>query len=131
MNKAGHEVKSIFMSGSQCKNGLLMGLIARACGMPVVLPEYASAAVVHGAAMLGARAAGGLGPGGEREKTLEDLWSIMRRMGRASKVVWPDDDPFEEALLDAKYRIFMDLCEGQRGYRRQVDEAIKDWKGTE
>lgn len=34
-----------------------MGLMATTCGMPVIVPKYAHAAVVHGAAMLGAKAA--------------------------------------------------------------------------
>ena len=54
MNKAGHTISSIFVSGSQCKNPLLMNLIATTCSMPVVIPQYAGAAVVHGAALLGA-----------------------------------------------------------------------------
>ena len=127
MNRAGHGIRSIFMSGSQCKNPLLMRLISTACGMPVVLPEYASAAVVHGAAMLGARAAGGSCR--EARGRLEDLWSIMRRMGRAKEVVWPDEDKFEKQLLEAKYKVFLDMCKGQREYRKQVDEAIAGWDG--
>jgi ribulose kinase len=36
MNEAGHSMTSIFMSGSQCQNDILIGLIASACDMPVV-----------------------------------------------------------------------------------------------
>ena len=31
MNKAGHKISSIFMSGSQCQNDILMDLMATAC----------------------------------------------------------------------------------------------------
>src|SRR5438045_1316408 len=57
MNRAGHTINSIFMSGSQCQNKILMDLIATSCDMPVLIPRYVHAAVVHGAAMLGAKAA--------------------------------------------------------------------------
>ncbi|KAI9881881.1 MAG: hypothetical protein M1823_006407, partial [Watsoniomyces obsoletus] len=57
MNQAGHKISSIFMSGSQCQNDILMSLIATACDMPVLIPRYVHAAVCHGAAMLGAKAA--------------------------------------------------------------------------
>lgn len=53
MNKSGHSILSIFMSGSQCQNDILMDLISTACDMPVLIPRYVHAAVVHGAAMLG------------------------------------------------------------------------------
>jgi len=46
MNEAGHVISSIFMSGSQCQNDILMQLIAAACDMPVLIPRYVHAAVV-------------------------------------------------------------------------------------
>ncbi|PKS12172.1 hypothetical protein jhhlp_001470 [Lomentospora prolificans] len=119
MNKAGHSISSIFMSGGQCRNKILMDLIATVCDLPVVIPEYIGAAVVHGAAMLGAKAAGADDSG----KT-EDLWAIMRRMSKPGSVVWPKKDEGEKKLFEAKYEIFLDQCRTQQEYRKKVDAAL-------
>ena len=118
MNKSGHHISSIFMSGSQCQNEILMDLVATACDMPVVIPRYVHAAVCHGAAMLGAKAASADASG----KT-EDLWSIMDRMSKPGKVVQPSEDKTVKKLLDVKYKVFLELCERQREYRKMVDEV--------
>lgn len=98
MNEAGHEISSIFMSGGQCKNPVLMQLIADATGMPVVIPRYIDAAVVLGAAMLGAKAASV-----DEEGNTEPLWSIMERMSKPGTVIQPTKDQNEKKLLGAKY----------------------------
>jgi len=121
MNASGHTILSIFMSGSQCQNEILMDLIATACDMPVLIPRYVNAAVVHGAAMLGAKAASAKGG----ESTTEPLWNIMDRMSKPGKVVWSSGDPDEKKLLDVKYEVFLDQCRTQQEYRRKVDEALK------
>lgn len=54
MCKSGHNISSIFMSGGQCRNGLLMRLLADCTGLPIVIPRYIDAAVVFGSALLGA-----------------------------------------------------------------------------
>ncbi|KAI4716084.1 Pentulose kinase [Aureobasidium sp. EXF-10727] len=123
MNDSGHVINSIFMSGSQCQNGILMDLMATACEMPVVIPRYVHAAVVHGAAMLGAKAASADGEG----KT-EPLWDIMDRMSKPGKVVLPGRDQNEKKLLEAKYKVFLMQCEQQREIRRDIDEAVSGWK---
>ncbi|KAL2415783.1 D-ribulokinase [Exophiala dermatitidis] len=120
MNKAGHKISSIFMSGSQCQNEILMSLIATACDMPVLIPRYVHAAVCHGAAMLGAKAASA-DPSGKTE----DLWSIMDRMSKPGKIVRPTKTKSVKALLDAKYKVFLEQCERQRVFRKMVDEAIE------
>ncbi|KAJ5464690.1 sugar kinase [Penicillium daleae] len=122
MNKAGHNITSIFMSGSQCQNDILVHLIASACDMPVVIPRYIHAAVCHGAAMLGAKAASS-----DSEGRTEDLWEIMDRMSKPGKKVMPTEDPKEKALLQAKYKVFLEQCFGQQKYREMVDEAVGDW----
>ncbi|KAI6586607.1 hypothetical protein MCOR06_006733 [Pyricularia oryzae] len=119
MNKAGHSISSIFMSGSQCQNEILMDLIATACRMHVLIPRYVNAAVVHGAAMLGAKAASA-----DAEGKTEDLWSIMDRMSKPGRLVNPAQDQALSKLLDAKYEIFLEQCRSQQEYRRQVDKAI-------
>lgn len=123
MNEAGHSIQSIFMSGSQCQNEILMQLIATACDMPVVIPRYVNAAVAHGAAMLGAKAATA-----DAQGRTEDLWTIMGRMSKPGTVIQPTKDAGEEKLLNAKYQVFLELCEKQQAYRTLVDEAVADWK---
>ncbi|KAI9659887.1 MAG: hypothetical protein M1821_001239 [Bathelium mastoideum] len=123
MNKAGHVISSIFMSGSQCQNDILMSLMATACDMPVLIPRYVHAAVVHGAAMLGAKAAST-----DRHGKSESLWNIMDRMSKPGKTVLPHKDESQKKLLATKYKIFLEQCEGQQRYRKEVDEAIQGWK---
>ncbi|KAL2264140.1 hypothetical protein VTK26DRAFT_1661 [Humicola hyalothermophila] len=120
MNKAGHSITSIFMSGSQCQNEILMDLIATACGIPVLIPRYVNAAVVHGAAMLGAKAASA-----DKDGKTEPLWNIMDRMSKPGKVVWARGDPAEKKLLDTKYEILLDMARTQQEYRRKIDAALK------
>ncbi|KHC86679.1 FGGY-family pentulose kinase [Candida albicans SC5314] len=57
MEKSGHKISCIFMSGGQSRNGLLMRLLADCTGLPVIIPRYIDAAVVFGASLLGAVAA--------------------------------------------------------------------------
>lgn len=122
MNAAGHVISSIFMSGSQCQNGVLMELIAAACDMPVLIPRYVHAAVVHGAAMLGAKAAS-TNESGESES----LWSIMDRFSKPGRMVKPSKDEGLKRLLGRKYKVFLEMCESQQRYRREVDEDIESW----
>ena len=119
MNDAGHALSSIFMSGSQCMNPVLMDLLATACGMPVVIPEYVASAVVHGAALLGAKAAEE-----NQGEGMAGLWKIMDRMSRPGKAVLPGTDAKAKALLQAKYDVFLDLCTRQQEYRAKVDKAL-------
>lgn len=114
MNGAGHAIASIWMSGSQCQNGILMDLVATACDIPVLIPRYVHAAVVHGAAMLGAKAA----------SDGEGLWSIMERMSKPGRTVWPGREAGVKKLLEAKYGVFLDQCRTQQEYRKRVDGAI-------
>lgn len=122
MNKSGHVISSIFMSGSQCQNSLLMALIATACDMPVLIPRYVHAAVVHGAAMLGAKAAST-----DKDGNSEPLWDIMDRMSKPGKTVRPTADKNLKKLLEAKYKVFLEQCESQQRYRKEVDAATEGW----
>jgi FGGY-family pentulose kinase len=122
MNEAGHVLSSIFMSGSQCQNNILMELIAAACDMPVLVPRYVHAAVVHGAAMLGAKAAST-----DKDGNSEPLWDIMDRYSKPGKMVKPTTDRHLKKLLETKYKVFLEQCEAQQRYRREVDEAIQGW----
>ena len=123
MNESGHVLNSIFMSGSLCQNDILMDLISAACEMPVLIPKYVNAAVVHGAAMLAVKAAstrdGGKG---------EDLWSIMDRMSKLGRTVYPTNDEGVRKLLKAKYKVFLEQCDSQQKWRKEIDEAVKGWR---
>lgn len=123
MNKAGHTITTIFMSGSQCQNEVLMSLVATACDMPVFIPRYVHAAVVHGAAMLGVNAASF----NEQTGSSSTLWDIMKRMSKPGKTVNPSMDRKEARLLQSKYSIFLEQSEAQRKYRRDIDSAIEGW----
>jgi ribulose kinase len=123
MNEAGHSISSIFMSGSQCQNEILMKLIASTCEMPVLIPRYVNAAVVHGAAMLGAKAASA-----DEDGKTGDLWAIMNRMSKTGRQVMPTTDKTEKRLLEIKYKVFLAQCQNQQDYRREVDEAVRGWK---
>ena len=125
MNKSGHIISSIFMSGSQCQNGLLMQLVATACDMPVLIPKYVHAAVVHGAAMLGAKAAST-----DKDGNSEPLWDIMDRFSKPGKTVKPIADKNVKKLLEAKYKVFLEQIEGQQRYRNEVDAAVEGWTST-
>jgi FGGY-family pentulose kinase len=126
MNEAGHSISSIFMSGSQCQNDILMQLMATSCNMPVLIPRYTHAAVVHGAAMLGAKAASA-----DKDGKTEPLWDIMDRMSKPGKKIRPSDDVHEKGLLKVKYKVFLEQCEAQQVYRREVDEVVRAWdEGT-
>lgn len=122
MNKSGHQIKSIFMSGSQCQNAVLMSLMASACNMPVLIPQYVHAAVVHGAAMLGAKAASA-----DKTGKTEPLWDIMDRMSKPGRAVLPTEDQHEKELLAVKYKVFLEQCESQQVYRGEVDKVVQDW----
>lgn len=125
MNKAGHRITSVFMSGSQCQNDILVNLVASACEMPVLIPRYIHAAVCHGAAMLGAKAASA-----DSQGKTEDLWDIMDRMSKPGKKVLPTGDANEKALLRVKYEVFLEQCFKQQIYRGMVDDAVGAWKST-
>ncbi|OJJ84890.1 FGGY-family carbohydrate kinase [Aspergillus glaucus CBS 516.65] len=123
MNEAGHKLTSVFMSGSQCQNDILVGLVATACNMPVVIPRYVHAAVCHGAAMLGAKAASA-----DEEGETEDLWDIMDRFSKPGRKVPPSTNQNEKALLDVKYKVFLEQCHKQQEYRALVDQTVGSWK---
>ena len=119
MNEHGHQISTIFMSGSQTQNDLLVHLIASACRVPVVLPEYVHAAVCHGAAMLAAMAASRAS--GTKSK---HLWEIMGQMSRPGRRVDPTTNTDEQRLLQVKYDVFLDMCFKQREYRELVNKRL-------
>lgn len=122
MNASGHVISSVFMSGSQCQNEILMQLMASACDMPVLIPRYVTAAVVHGAAMLAVKAASV-----DKNGKSEPLWNIMDRMSKPGRAVHPTKDETEKALLKEKYKVFLQQCEQQQEWRKNVNKATEAW----
>ncbi|KAK9234386.1 hypothetical protein V1525DRAFT_413212 [Lipomyces kononenkoae] len=119
LNNAGHKITSIFLSGGQCRNSVLTSLMATCTGMPVVIPKYIDAAVVLGAAMLGAKA------GSHDDKGFTTgLWDIMKTMSGPGRVVYPSQDPTEIKLINAKYKIFLDMARRQQEYRSLMDAVL-------
>ncbi|XBW36218.1 hypothetical protein QEN19_001799 [Hanseniaspora menglaensis] len=56
LKQSGNNIECIFISGSQCKNGLLMRLFSDCTQLPIVVPRYIDAAVCFGSALLGCAA---------------------------------------------------------------------------
>lgn len=103
MNKAGHTITSIFMSGSQCQNSILVDTIATACNLPVVIPRYQDAAVCYGAALLAVKASTV-----DEDDGTEGLWSIMQRLSKTGRVIQPSADGDVRELLGWKYKEFLE-----------------------
>ncbi|GAA5935503.1 hypothetical protein JCM1841_003912 [Sporobolomyces salmonicolor] len=137
MNRNGHKIESIFMSGGLVKNRFLMSLIADICNVPVQLPYSHSASVVLGSAMLGAAAAEEAqrlgGPLDSQEKAekssygmKEKLWGNMIKMSRPGSTIRPSASEKELKLLKVKYDIFKECIDLQRKWRKNVSEALED-----
>lgn len=112
-----------------------MQLLADICGIPIQLPFSHSASVVLGSAMLGSIAAqeqASKGPISSQEQAgtrgremADELWSTMQRMSRPGSTILPKEgNDRERKLLEAKYKIFRDMVEVQRRYRKSVEEAM-------
>ncbi|WVN89443.1 uncharacterized protein L203_104666 [Cryptococcus depauperatus CBS 7841] len=141
MNAKGHNIDSIYMSGSQAKNGPLMRLLATVLQMPVIIPPQPSAAVVLGAAMLGRyayilsseRQNQPIDSQEEADKAKErdgyKLWDVMVAMTRPGKRIDPRADELglcEKRLLDVKYKIFREAVDVQRRWRGMVAKEAEE-----
>jgi len=130
MNSKGHHITSIFMSGGQTKNRVLMQLMADVCGMGIVVQKNGKAGgvdpVVLGAAMLGRYADEASNNGGERgrEGQAERLWSIMVEMTTIGALISPKASNKEKKLLEAKYKIFLETIDIQMRWRKEMDDAV-------
>ncbi|KAJ7162642.1 FGGY family of carbohydrate kinase [Mycena crocata] len=123
-----HEITSIYMSGGQATNRVLMRLFADACGVGVVLPKDHGGAVVRGAAMLGrlaAEVAAKEGAGMVEKEQGELLWQIMVEMTPPGELVAPGASAKEKKLLEAKYKIFRENIEIQKRWRGEMEEAAR------
>ena len=133
MNKHGHDIQYLFMSGGLVKNRVLMQLLADICGIPIQLPFSHSASVVLGSAMLGAAAAAEAAKGpitnqeeaADRAKQMSpELWKIMEKMSRPGTTVVPAAGEKEKKLLEVKYKIFHAMISHQRQFRKDVADAL-------
>lgn len=63
---------------------------------------------------------------GKRGKDMsEELWSLMTKMSRPGSTVLPKEgNDKERKLLEIKYKIFHQLIDQQRQFRREVEEAL-------
>ncbi|KAF7432849.1 hypothetical protein PC9H_004792 [Pleurotus ostreatus] len=126
LNKHGHSITSIYMSGGQARNLTLMQLFADVCDMPVVLPFDHAGAVVLGAAMLGrvAEEASKVGASemGEKEQQ-ELLWKIMVEMTPPGTRMLPSAAPRVKRLLQVKYDIFLESIDIQKRWRKAIADV--------
>jgi len=122
LNSRGHSISSIYMSGGQSKNLILMQLFADVCDMPVVLPQDHAAAVVRGAAILGRFAAEGGGKGDQVDQA-KALWNVMVEMTPPGTLIVPSASVKDRKLLNAKFKIFMETIDIQRRWRVEMEEA--------
>ena len=72
--------------------------------------------------MLGAKAASA-----DKSGKTEALWDIMDRMSKPGRAVVPTSDPHEKELLAVKYKVFLEQCQSQQEYRRDVDDVVEKW----
>ncbi|CCH61494.1 hypothetical protein TBLA_0E04400 [Henningerozyma blattae CBS 6284] len=123
MTKSGYNLHSLYMSGGQCRNELLMQLISNCVGLPVVIPKNIDTAVVFGSALMGACAS-------ELSKSHSDntkkpdqiLWDVMCKMTGQGIVVSPQDPSSQVCkLLTVKYQIYLDMIATQKRYRSMVN----------
>ncbi|AGO13954.1 AaceriAGR092Wp [[Ashbya] aceris (nom. inval.)] len=135
MAAAGLHVDTVYFSGGQARNKLLVQLLADAVRRPVVTPRHVGAAVVFGSALLAAAAvenyltntnatASSILPSSASRAPQHRLWQIMSRLTVPGNVVSPspDADP-DIRLLDAKYKVFLEMAEAQKLYRKLVDDV--------
>jgi ribulose kinase len=125
LNDRGHQITAIYMSGSQAMNRPMMQLFADCCSMPVVLPHSYSIAVVLGSAMLGRFAAESQGKQLDDKQVGEQLWKIMTEMTPPGTIVKPAAKPKEKKILEAKYKIFREIIDIQKRWRKEMAEASK------
>ncbi|CCF56851.1 hypothetical protein KAFR_0B05560 [Kazachstania africana CBS 2517] len=129
MNEAGHSIRSIYMSGGQCRNNILMELLADFTGLPVVIPKYIDAAVVFGAALIGATAWDVFNQcetNDDRVPQVEHtLWNAMVKMtGNGTTIAPKVNRHASQALLNTKYKIYMDMAKTQKKYRSLIDDSL-------
>lgn len=105
MNAHGYRIDTLLATGGDAKNAAFLREHADATGCRIVLPREPEA-VLLGAAMLGATAAGHH-PG---------VLAAMNAMASAARVIEPARGPVA-AFHDAKHRVFLRMHDDQVVYR--------------
>jgi FGGY-family pentulose kinase len=111
LHDAGRRIDLLVACGGTAANARWLQAHADALGVPVATPEEPDA-VLLGAAMLGARAAGAY-------PSLTDAMTAMTRLGA---VVRPD--PAQAAYHDAKYRVYRRMLDDSLAYRTTMHEHL-------
>jgi FGGY-family pentulose kinase len=104
MNRAGYDIRNIFVTGGGTKNPLWLQEHADATGATLLLPEE-SEAVLLGSAILAATAA----------KLHPNIYAAMKAMSRSGRKVEPR--PQFQKFHDAKFGIFQQLYQQQKARR--------------
>ncbi|KAI3604828.1 ribitol kinase [Moniliophthora roreri] len=125
LNASGHSINTIYVSGGQAKNPLMMQLLADTCYMPVILPYDHTNTVVLGAAVLARFAAEVVETMTEREQN-DLLWNIMVEMTPPGRILPPSASERQRNLLEAKYVIFKEQIVIQQRWRREMAEALEE-----
>ena len=104
MNKAGHRIASLHLSGGLCKSELFIKSLADVIGMPVVLPKSIDETVTLGAAMCAAAASG----------LYKNLQEASVKMNQTEKIIEPTSEKVVLNYHAQKYIIYRKLCDLER-----------------
>ena len=110
LNATGYRIDTILASGGFTRNPVFLREHADATGCRIVLPEEPEA-VLLGAAILGAVAAGAFG----------SVRHAMAAMTRGGRIIEPD--PASRDFHDRKYATFLRMSEDQLAYRAMMQVA--------
>jgi len=110
MNAKGYEIQKIHLSGGHLKNRLFIQEHADITGCDILIPKEPEA-VLLGAVILAAVA------GGE----FSDILQAMRSMCRTARVIHPVPSTFP--FHEAKYSVFKEMYNFQRGIRERMENA--------
>lgn len=111
LNANGYAIDTVLACGGGTKDRVFLREHADATGCRLVLPSEPDA-VLLGAAMLGAAAAG----------VHDTLPAAMAAMSKAGQVIGPANGT--RAFHDAKYAVFKRMHEDQMAYRRLMEPAL-------
>ncbi|KAI9306739.1 hypothetical protein BJ944DRAFT_263049 [Cunninghamella echinulata] len=118
LNERGYTIDTLCLSGGLCKNEIFVQLQADITGCKIILPESIDAAVVIGAAMLGAKAASAI----SSTSSPSSLWDIMCQLSRAGEIIYPQKDDLIAQLNNKRYDIFLELLKDQKKYWKMMEE---------
>lgn len=131
MVNSGHCIRTIYISGSQVNNDMLIRLIMESTGLDIIIPEYkavnksssTNSAVAYGSAILG-MCAYRVYHSNQKDVDKQILWDVMSEATPAGRIypVKELSNDYERGLLNVKYNIYLDMIKTQRKYRNLVKE---------